>query len=254
MVPTRVIPCLLLRGSGLVKTVKFKDPRYLGDPRNTVKIFNEKEVDELVLLDILATPEDRPLQFDLVREIVSEAFMPLAYGGGLRTLDDCRQMLQLGVEKVVINSHAVADPSFITKAASEFGSQSVVVALDVRRSIFGRYEVLTCGGRKSTDADPITLAQRMAAAGAGELIITAIDRDGTMQGYDLQLVRSVSDAVDIPVVACGGAGTIQHLAEGVRIGRASAVAAGSMFVFQGKHRAVLISFPAASDLRTAFEG
>jgi imidazole glycerol-phosphate synthase subunit HisF len=250
--PPRVMPCLLLRGSGLVKTVKFKDPTYLGDPRNAVKIFNEKEVDELILLDITATPEQRQPRFDLVQEIVSEAFMPVAYGGGIRTIEDARRMLQLGVEKIVVCTRAIEDPAFVTAAADLFGSQSVVVCLDVRRTLLGRYEAYTHGGRTRTRRDPVSLAEEMAGRGAGEIVVNSIDRDGTMAGYDVALVRSVSSAVNVPVIACGGAGSVEHLAEAVRLGGASAVAAGSMFVFQGRHRAVLISFPAQADLRTAF--
>lgn len=252
MILTRVMPCLLLRGSGLVKTLKFKDPKYLGDPRNTVKIFNEKEVDELVLLDINATPEGKRPQFDLVREIVSEAFMPVAYGGGIRTIEDAREMLALGVEKIVINSYAVENPGFIREAADIFGSQSVVVCIDVKKTLFGKYEVFTHGGKKGTKLDPVTIAQRMEQMGAGEIVINSIDRDGTMTGYDLDLIKSVTDVVRVPVIACGGAGNVEHFGEAVNKGGASAVAAGSMFVFQGKHRAVLISFPEQQALKQVF--
>lgn len=252
MIAARVLPCLLLRGRGLVKTTRFKDPKYLGDPRNVVKIFNEKEVDELVLLDILATPERRPPDFELVREIVSEAFMPVAYGGGIRSLEDARRMLGLGVEKIVVCSHALEDPEFIEKAADIFGSQSVVVCLDVKRGMFGRSEVYSQGGRKGAGRNPVEVAKAMEARGAGELVVQSIDRDGTMSGYDLELIRSVTSAVRVPVIAAGGAGSVHDLAEGVRVGGASAVAAGSMFVFQGKHRAVLINFPDQQQLTEAF--
>lgn len=252
MLHTRVMPCLLLKGTGLVKTIRFRDPIYLGDPRNTVKIFNEKEVDELVLLDITATPENRRPQFDLIRAIVSEAFMPVAYGGGIRDVEDMRQMVALGVEKIVINTYAVEHPEFIAEAASLLGSQGVVVCLDVKRSLFGRYEVFTHSGRRGTKRDPVALARRLEENGVGELIINSIDRDGTMTGYDIELIKAVSDAVRVPVIACGGAGRIEDFAEAVDKGGASAVAAGSLFVFQGKHRAVLISFPSPSDLKRVF--
>ena len=252
MIPARVMPCLLLRGRGLVKTIRFRDPKYLGDPRNTVKIFNEKEVDELVLLDITATPESKPPDFELVREIVSEAFMPVAYGGGIRTVEDARKMLGLGVEKIVVNSYAAENPEFIREAADVFGSQSVVVCIDVKKSLFGKYEVFVNGGRKGTKQDPVEYAKRMERFGAGELVVNSIDRDGTMSGYDLELVKSVTGAVRVPVIACGGAGKVDDFGEAVRRGGASAVAAGSMFVFQGKHRAVLISFPEQAELKRVF--
>jgi cyclase len=243
----RIMPCLLLQDRGLVKTVKFKNSRYVGDPRNAVRIFNEKEVDELILLDISATPENKPIQFDLIHEIVSEAFMPVAYGGGVRTIEDARRVLALGVEKIVINSYAVENPDFISAAASNFGSSSVVVSIDVKKSFWGKYEVWVRGGRQRTKLDPVQHAIYMAEKGAGEIVINSIDQEGTMSGYDLHLIKAVSHAVQIPVIASGGAGKIEHLAEAVKIGNATAVTAGSMFVFQGKHRAVLISFP---DLNT----
>lgn len=252
MTSPRVIPCLLLKGEGLVKTVKFRSPTYLGDPRNTVKIFNEKEVDELALLDITATPEKRKPRFDLVKEIVSEAFMPVAYGGGIRDLDDARQMLALGVEKIVIGTYAEENPAFVAEAADMFGSQSVVVCLDVKRGLFGGYEVVTNCGKKGTRRDPVSMAREMETRGAGEIIVNSIDRDGTMSGYDIDLLKSVSGAVSVPVIACGGAGRIEDFRDAVDRGGASAVAAGSLFVFQGKHRAVLISFPTQTQLRNVF--
>lgn len=249
MTLARVIPCLLLRGRGLVKTTKFKDPKYLGDPRNVVKIFNEKEVDELALVDITATAENRPPDFDLVREIVSEAFMPVAYGGGLRSIEDARRMLGLGVEKIIVNTHALKSPTFVSEAAQQFGSQSVVVCLDAKRGFFGKYEIYSEAGRRGSGRSPVEWAREMEERGAGELVIQSIDRDGTMEGYDLELVQSVTGAVRIPVIALGGAGKVTHLGQVVNEGGASAAAAGSMFVFQGKHRAVLISFPDPSELR-----
>ncbi len=248
----RVIPSLLLRGRGLVKTVKFKDPRYLGDPRNVVKIFNEKEVDELVLLDITATAEGRRPDFELIHEIVSEAFMPLGYGGGLTSVEDCQRVLAVGVEKVVLNTQAVADPSFVSRAAARFGSQSVVVSIDVRRTLLGRYNVRTVKQPKGAGLDPVEFAVEMEQRGAGEILLNSVDRDGTMGGYDLRLVKAVSEAVSVPVVACGGAGSHEDLRRVVQEGGASAAAAGSLFVFIGKHRAVLISFPEPAVLQQLF--
>jgi cyclase len=250
MIRPRVIPCLLLRNEGLVKTVKFKDPKYLGDPINIVRIFNDKEVDELVFLDILATVENRPPNFELLGKITSECFMPLGYGGGIRTLEDVKKLLAIGVEKIVLNTSAVENPSLIRAAADYAGSQAVVISIDVKKTMFGKYEVCTRAGKKGTGLDPVKFAVEMEKQGAGELFLNAIDRDGTMQGYDLELVRRVADSVTVPVVACGGAGNIQHLAEAIQAG-ASAAAAGSMFVFQGPLRGVLISYPAQEELKRA---
>jgi imidazole glycerol-phosphate synthase subunit HisF len=252
MVQTRVIPCLLLRNRGLVKTVKFKNPTYLGDPINVVKIFNDKEVDELVFLDITATVERKGPPFKLLSEIASECFMPLAYGGGIRTLEDIRTILSVGVEKIAINSYAVENPNFIRAVADLFGSQSIVVSIDVKKSLFGKYELFSHSGTKKTGLDPIKFAVEMERLGAGELLLNSIDRDGMMQGYDLELIKKVADSVNIPVVACGGAHTINDLGDAVKKGGASAVAAGSMFVFHGPHRAVLISYPTPQELKTVF--
>lgn len=252
MLLTRVIPCLLLRNQGLVKTVKFKDPKYVGDPINAVKIFNDKEIDELLFLDITATNERKRPPLKVISEIASECFMPLAYGGGIRTLDDLREIFTVGVEKVCINSYAVEDPAFIGKAADIFGSQSIVVSIDVKKSLLGRYEVHTHGGTRNAKLDPVKHAVAMEQMGAGELFINSIDRDGTMQGYDIGLIRKVASAVRIPVIACGGAGKLADLTDAWKNGGASAVSAGSMFVFHGKHRAVLISYPRQEELAGAF--
>lgn len=250
MIRPRVIPALLLKGQGLVKTVKFKDPKYLGDPINIVRIFNDKEVDELIFLDITATNEGRRPPFERLAKITSECFMPLGYGGGIRSLEDVKTLLGLGVEKVILNTAAVEIPSLVTEAAEYAGSQAVVISMDVKRGLLGKYEVFTRSGTKATGLDPVRHAQEMERRGAGELFVNSIDRDGTMQGYDLELVRRVAQAVSIPVIACGGAGNLQHLAEAIRAG-ASAAAAGSMFVFQGPLRGVLISYPSQEELRQA---
>jgi cyclase len=253
LIRPRVIPCLLLQNRGLVKTVKFKDPKYLGEPINVVRIFNDKEVDELVFLDITATIEKRGPSFDLLRNIASECFMPLGYGGGITSMEDVRQLLTIGIEKIILNTSAVEKPTLISTAADYAGSSSVVISIDVKRNPFGKYEVFTCSGRKATGLDPMKHAIQMEKLGAGEIFINSIDRDGTMQGYDLELVRRVSGAVNIPVVACGGAGRVQHLREAIEDGGASAAAAGSMFVFQGPLRAVLISYLNAQELKTLRE-
>jgi cyclase len=250
MIRPRVIPALLLKGQGLVKTVKFRDPKYLGDPINIVKIFNDKEVDELIFLDITATNEKRRPPFEMLSKITSECFMPLGYGGGIRGMDDVRALLSLGIEKIILNTIAVENPAFISDVAGYAGSQAVVVSLDVKKGLLGNYEVVTHSGKTGAGLDPVRHALEMEKRGAGELFVNSIDRDGTMQGYDLDLIRRVAEAVSIPVVACGGAGNIQHLAEAIQQGGASAAAAGSMFVFQGPLRGVLISYPSQAELRS----
>lgn len=243
MFRARVIPCLLLRGQGLVKTRKFKEPVYIGDPVNAVRIFSEKEADELVLLDIDASREGREPNYELIAEIAGECFMPVAYGGGIRTLEQVRRLIRCGIEKVVINSATAESTEVITQAAEVFGSQAVVGGVDVRKSLLGGYKVVAKSASVETKLVLDEHVQRLVAAGAGEILLNSVDRDGTMAGYDLDLIRSVTRRVDVPVVACGGAGNVDHLREAVRDAGASAVAAGSMFVFQGKRRAVLISYP-----------
>lgn len=249
MIRPRVIPALLLQGHGLVKTVKFKDPTYLGDPINIVRIFNDKEVDELVFLDITATNEYRPPSFKMLANITSECFMPLGYGGGIRSMADVQKLLGIGVEKIILNTSAVENPALVRSAADYAGSSSVVISMDVKKSILGKYETYTRSGKKNTGLDPVKHAVEMEKRGAGELFINSIDRDGTMQGYDVDLIKRVTDAVSIPVVACGGAGRLQDLADAINIGGASAAAAGSLFVFQGPLRGVLISYPSQGDLK-----
>lgn len=252
MLRTRVIPTLLLRGEGLVKTVKFRNPRYIGDPVNTVRIFNDKEVDELFLLDITATRERHPPRFDLLREIVSEAFMPIGYGGGIRTVDEAHRLLTLGMEKIALNSSALSSPELITQLANRFGSQSVVVSLDVKRSLLGALPVYSRGGTTKTQRDAVSWAREAADRGAGELLVSSIDREGTMSGYDLALLTAIASSVPVPVVISGGAGKLCDFRDAVAAG-ASGVAAGSMFVYHGKHRAVLIDYPSHADLSSIFE-
>lgn len=239
----RVIPVLLLRGHGLVKTKKFKDAVYVGDPVNAVRIFSEKEADEIVILDIDASREGRAPNFDLIQEIAGECLMPMAYGGGITSYEEVRRLIRSGVEKVVINSAAASgNMDVITKSADAFGSQAVVGAIDVRHSMLRGYRVAAKSGTVDTGLNLQEHARALVAAGAGEIFINNIDADGTMAGFDTKLIKLVSDSVTVPVVACGGAGTIEHLRSALDIGRASAVAAGSMFVFHGKHRAVLINY------------
>lgn len=248
MLTTRVIPCLLLRNQGLVKTIKFKDPKYVGDPINAVKIFNEKEVDEIVFLDILASRENRKPNFDLIVNIASECFMPLCYGGGIRTIDDIKKIFSLGVEKVSINSYAIENPQFIKEASSLFGSQSIVVSIDVKKNWSGKYELYNARKRRIVKIDPVDYSRKMEGMGAGEILLNSVDRDGMMQGYNIDLIKNVCETVNIPVIACGGAGSIDDFSDAIRLGKAQAVAAGSMFVFKGRYRAVLISYPSHEEL------
>lgn len=253
MLKTRVIPCLLLRGAGLVKTTEFRNPKYVGDPINAIKIFNDKEVDELVLLDIAASRTGKGPPFEVIQNIASECFMPVAYGGGITSVEQIRRILGTGVEKVVLNTAALRDPSLVRDAAREFGSQAVVVSIDVKRKLFGRYEVYVEGGTKATGREPVSYAREMEDIGAGEILLNAIDRDGTMKGYDIDLVSKVTSVLGIPVIASGGAGSISDFAEASKRGGAAAVAAGAMFVFHGRHRAVLITYPSQAELSAALD-
>ncbi|MBO6719055.1 MAG: imidazole glycerol phosphate synthase subunit HisF [Rhizobiaceae bacterium] len=239
----RVIPCLLLRGHGLVKTRKFKDAVYVGDPVNAVRIFSEKEADELTLLDIDASREGRGPNFELIEEIAGECLMPIGYGGGISSFDQVRQLIRSGVEKVIINSAAaLGSMAVISEAAAAFGSQAVVGAVDVRHRLLQGYKIAAKSGTQEIGSRLEDHVRALVDAGAGEIFVNNIDADGTMAGFDLGLVRRVADSVDVPVVACGGAGTLEHLSQAIHVGGASAVSAGSMFVFHGKHRAVLINY------------
>lgn len=247
----RVIPCLLLRSGGLIKTAQFKDEKYVGDPLNAVRIFNEKEVDELIFLDVTATAEGRTPDIGFIREIAGECFMPLSYGGGISSLADLEALFSAGVEKVVINAAAFERCDVIRQAVGIYGSQSIVVAMDVRRSIFGRYSVWTHRASRDRKVDPVQHAKEMDELGVGEIFLNSIDRDGTGKGYDLELIERVARAVAMPVIASGGAGKIEDFQAAVDAG-ASAVAAGSLFVFYGKHRAVLITYPEPQALELLF--
>jgi len=249
---TRVIPVLLLKNTGLVKTTQFKEPKYVGDPLNAVKIFNDKEVDELIFLDISATPENKKPPLEFLKQIAEECFMPLSYGGGIKTVEEIKDILKVGIEKVCLNTIAVENPDLVKKATDRYGSSTICVAIDVKKNFFGKYEIYIHGGKKNTKLDPVKFAMEMDKAGAGELLVNSIDRDGMMQGYDNDLLKKITSQVSMPVIACGGAGTLNHFGDAIKQGGASAVAAGSMFVFHGKHRAVLISYPSQEELQEAF--
>lgn len=252
MLKVRVIPCLLLKNRSLVKTDRFKKANYIGEPLNAVRIFNEKEVDELVLLDITATLEKREPNYDLIAEIAAECFMPFSYGGGIRSIETMQKIFNLGAEKVILNSYAVEHPDFVRQAAKKFGSQSIVVSIDVKRNLFGAYAVYSHGGRRNTGLAPVEYAKRMEELGAGEILLTSMERDGTWEGYDNELVRTVTTAVHIPVIASGGAGKASDFTEAVEQGKASAVAIGSMAVYHGKGQGVLINFPDSELLKEVF--
>lgn len=252
MLRVRVIPTLLLKNSGLVKGEKFAGHTYVGDPINAVKIFNTKEVDELVFFDITASREHRKPNYELLADIASQAFMPFGYGGGLAQMEDIEKLFKIGVEKAIINTAAANNLRFVKEASSVAGSQSIVVAIDVRKNLLGKYQVYTQSGTHNTKLDPVTYAQQLEEAGAGELIICSIDREGTGKGYDTQLISRVATAVSLPVVASGGANSLENLREAVRAG-AAAIAAGNMFVFHGKHKAVLITYPDYSRLEENFK-
>jgi len=228
--------------------MKFRDPQYIGDPINAVKIFNEKEVDEIIVLDITATIRGSGPSFKLISEIASECFMPMCYGGGIRTLSDIERLINLGVEKVALNSSAVQDISLVDAAAKKFGSQSVVVSIDTRKNFLGKYKVYINGGKEDVHIEVLDHALRMQEAGTGEIFLNNIDLDGTMRGYDLCLVSQVASSLNIPIIACGGAGQLEDFRKVIKVAGASAAAAGSMFVFQGKHRAVLITYPTRAEI------
>jgi cyclase len=252
MLNPRLIPMLLLDGPGLVKTERFKGRTYIGDPCNTVRIFNEKQVDELILLDI-SCRRGRGIQFDRLRDIVSEAFMPLAYGGGIETVAQAERLLQIGIEKLVVRSAALERPDFVAELAKRFGSSTVVVCLDVVR----RNGVLGLMGhreRMGAGENPVSFAIQMQEQGAGELVVQSVDREGTLAGYDLPLIRSVAEVVEVPVVAAGGAGSLEDLRDAVRVGGAAAAAAGAFFVFIGRLKAVLITYPAPEAVDGLFGG
>jgi imidazole glycerol-phosphate synthase subunit HisF len=245
----RVIPVLLLRNGGLVKTEAFGKERYIGDPINAVRIFNDLRADELVFLDILATRERRRISLDFVRDVGEEANMPFAVGGGIRSLEDIREILSAGAEKVVVNSFAAENPDFIAQAADAFGSSTITVCIDVKKKRLGAPRTWIASGTQATDYAPEEFARLAEEKGAGEIIVQSISRDGTMEGYDLDLIARVSEAVTIPVVALGGAGGLEHLRQAYDQTYASALAAGSMFVFHGPRRGVLINYPDRAELQ-----
>lgn len=243
MLRPRIIPCLLIQSGGLVKTRQFTEPTYVGDPLNTVRIFNEKEVDELLVLDIDATVKDFDPNYELIAQLAAECHMPLAYGGGIKNLEQVERIIGVGVEKVAISSSAIVEPKFITEAARKVGSQSIAVVADVRADRSSDYSVFTNNGKAKTHLKVTEFAEIVAEAGAGELIINNIDRDGMANGYDLELVAQCRAACNLPITVLGGAGSLQDVKELISSYPVIGAAAGSLFVFKGKYRAVLINYP-----------
>ncbi|HPT59630.1 MAG TPA: AglZ/HisF2 family acetamidino modification protein [Fervidobacterium sp.] len=247
MFKPRIIPVLLMKNRGFYKGIKFKDHKYVGDPINTVRIFNDKEADEITILDIEASRLNKSIDFDYLKEVVSEAFMPVGYGGGIKTVEDAKRLFTIGIEKVVLNTNAVLNFDLVKSLADKFGSQSVVFSLDVKRALLGQ-RVFIKSGTEKTKYEPLELALIMQELGVGEILLNDIDRDGTFEGYDLELIKSISSKLSVPLIACGGARNLDDFRLAIQAG-ASACAAGSMFVFHMPHRAVVISYPKYEDIK-----
>ena len=243
MLRPRIIPCLLLHDNGLVKTVNFKNPKYVGDPINAVRIFNEKKVDELFILDIDATVLDNEPNYGLIERIANQSRMPLCFGGGIKTDEQARRIFSLGVEKVALSSSVIDNPKLITKIADQVGSQSVVVVIDVKKKLFGGYDVFTHNGKKATGIDIFKFIKNSQNLGAGEIVVNSIDNDGLMKGYDLNLIKKVRNTTTLPVTVLGGAGSMDHITKVIEENGIIGVGAGSLFVFKGPYKAVLINYP-----------
>lgn len=255
MLEPRVIPCLLVHGRGLVKTIQFKDPKYVGDPINAVKIFNEKRVDELIILDIDATAQRRDPDLKMIENVAAECRMPLCYGGGIRSAAQAARIFALGVEKVAVSSAALDRPKLLEEIANEVGRQSIVAVVDVRKRRFLRgYEVWTHNGTKNSKRAPTDVVEQFQESGVGEIVINSIDRDGMMSGYDLDLVESLHTHIRVPFTVLGGAGSLDHMRELIARFGILGAAGGSLFVFKGKYRAVLISYPAPAEKQALFSG
>lgn len=243
MLRPRIIPCLLVKNKGLVKTVKFKDGKYLGDPINAVRIFNEKEADELMVIDIDATYNNNEPDYKMIENLASECRMPLCYGGGIKTLEQAQRIFSLGVEKIAVSSAAIQNPSIVSDIASKVGSQSVVVVLDVKKKMFGGYDMYTHNAKQYININPIDFIIKMEKEGAGEIVINSIDNDGVMKGYDLDLIDKFRNSISLPLTVLGGAGDLVDIAGLIQKYGIIGAAAGSLFVFKGKYKAVLINYP-----------
>ena len=239
----RIIPSLLLHKNGLYKTERFKNPTYIGDPINAIKIFNEKEVDELMFFDIDATVNKQSPNYKIIEDIASECFMPLCYGGGVKTIDQMKKIFSLGVEKISISSAAILNPNLIKEAAGIFGSQSVVATIDIKKDIWGRKRVFINNGKINTKINPVEFSQRLGILGAGEIVINSIDNDGVMKGYDLELLKVIKSNVTIPIISLGGAGNLEDIKQAFKVSKVDAAACGSLFVYQGALKGILINYP-----------
>jgi cyclase len=248
MLRPRIIPCLLIKNGGLVKTVNFTDPKYVGDPINAVKIFNEKEVDELIVLDIDATVFGKEPNYTLIKNIATECRMPLCYGGGVKTIEQVEKIINLGVEKVAISSAAIQNPELISTAAARVGSQSIVVVMDVKKTgLRRRYELFTKNGLDKTGINPSEFAKKVESLGAGEVVINSIEQDGAMKGYDLDIVKEIRASISLPMTVLGGAASLDDMAGLIKEYGVIGASAGSLFVFKGKYRAVLINYPSQAE-------
>lgn len=247
MLRPRIIPCLLVSDKGLVKTSHFKDPKYVGDPINAVRIFNEKQVDELTILDIDASVENREPDYKMIEHWAAECRMPLCYGGGVKTAEQAQRIFNLGVEKVAISSAAIEDPTLVSKMAERAGSQSVVVIIDAKKKIFGGYEVYTHNGKKATGKNPFELAKQLEILGAGEIVINSIDTDGAMKGYDMALAEKIRANTSLPLTVLGGAGSLHDIGKLINKFGIIGASAGSLFVFKGVYKAVLINYPSPTE-------
>lgn len=253
MLRPRIIPCLLIHNKGLVKTVNFSKPKYVGDPINAVKIFNEKEVDELVVLDIDATTNNTEPDYAIIQNLAVECRMPLCYGGGVKTANQAKKIIKLGVEKVAISSAVINNPNIVSAIAEQVGSQSVVAVIDIKKNVKnGNYEIWTHNAKKNTNKDPILFAKQLEQLGIGEITINSIDQDGVMKGYDLNLIKKIREVVSVPITVLGGAGTLQDIEQLIKEFGIIGAAAGSLFVFKGIYKAVLINYPNRQDKMSIF--
>lgn len=243
MLRPRIIPCLLLSEKGLVKTIEFKEKKYVGDPINAIRIFNEKECDELMVLDIDASANDLDIDFELIKKFAAECRMPLCYGGGIKSLEQARKIISLGVEKIAISSSAVEDINFVSELSKEIGSQSIVVVLDYKKNIFGRNIIYTCNGQKNTKKEVTTFIEELQEHGAGEIVLNSIKKDGSMTGYDVKFASEIRKKTSIPLTILGGAGSYKDIRELLLECGILGASAGSLFVFKGIYRAVLINYP-----------
>ena len=247
----RVIPLLLLYESGLVKTLKFNKRKYIGDPINAVKIFNDYKADELIFVDISATKNNKIISLEFIKRVSEEAFMPFSVGGGIKTVEQACDFIKNGAEKIILNSNALLNPKLIEDCAKEIGEQAVVVSIDIKKNIFGNYKVYGNNGNKNSNYDPIFGQKKVEEMGAGEILLTDIKKDGTMQGYNLDLIKLITSQVKIPVICCGGAGNFSHFKDAINVG-SHAVAAGSIFVYHGPRNAVLINYPSQEEINRIF--